>query len=65
MLLLAFTFILLLLLRVPVSFTLLMSSLAYIFVNDIPLRVVTQRLMAGLTPSLSWPFLSSCWQVRS
>jgi tripartite ATP-independent transporter DctM subunit len=57
-LLLAFTFILLLLLRVPVSFTLLMSSLVYIFANDIPLRVVTQRLMAGPDsfPLMAVPF---------
>src|SRR5690554_3296026 len=35
-----------------------MSSLVYIFANDIPLRVVTQRLMAGPDsfPLMAVPF---------
>ncbi|MBP1933332.1 TRAP transporter large permease [Ammoniphilus resinae] len=49
------TFFLLLILRVPIAFCLFISSLFYMVSNDIPLTVVTQRLIAGVD---SFPLLA-------
>lgn len=58
MTLLIVTFITLLLLRVPIGFTLLISSLVFMLQNNIPLKVATQRLAAGPDsfPLIAVPF---------
>lgn len=47
MLLLIGIFLILLILKTPVSFSLFISSLIYIVVNDFPVSVTIQRMMAG------------------
>ena len=58
MLLLFGSFIGLLLLRMPVSFTLLISSLVYMLANGIPLQIATQRMIMGPDsfPLMAVPF---------
>ena len=58
MLLLIVTFICLLMLKVPVAFTLLISSVVYMLANNLPLELVAQRMLAGPDsfPLMAVPF---------
>jgi tripartite ATP-independent transporter DctM subunit len=47
-LLLFISFLILIFLGVPVAFSLGLSSLLYLFINDIPLSIITQKMFGGL-----------------
>lgn len=67
MLILISSFITLLVLRVPIAFTLLISSLLYMFANNIPLKTATQRMVAGPDsfPLMAVPFFILAGQIMN
>lgn len=55
MLILLGSFILLLIMKMPIGFSLFISSIAYMIVNDMPLNLAVQRIAAGVD---SFPLLA-------
>lgn len=57
-------FLVLLLIGVPIAFSLGLSSLFYLFTNNIPLTVISQKFYSGMDSLPCSAYRGSCWPAR-